>query len=655
MLDAHSAPGASARAQLPLVALPKHQHGTPNRADSTMDAARRLLPFLAAGRKLDTDTLRSVMTDAFGATDTAGAWLWKDAYEAAEAAVILFLRRYARALQLRASDEGPPKMVSLLEAIATLEPSHTRRSEDQVRLQQFSTPIPLAYAAVHAAAIRPDDVILEPSAGTGMLAVMAQLVLDADTDHTLHLNEIAGTRAALLHQLFPDATVSTVNAETVADRLPGIRPTAVIMNPPFSATPGVDAISHHADLRHVRSAFSMLPPGGRLSAITSSHCLPGNPAWRTAFDSLDPPARVVFTSAIDGQAYARRGTSFDTRLTVLDRSSEPSIDIDPGARVRSAHELLAAIRTTLPARSALAKAPTRPAVPTDLFGNRLAAAAPPATSTSGDRNKQTASRDWGPIAALTVQAAPSNLNEDPAASHAASGPYEAWRPGSIHVPGSTPHPTPLVQSAAMAAVPHPEPAYRPILPVRIVQDAHLSDAQLESVVLAGEAHSRHLPTLFRIGSGWETVKRSSDVDTPDPDTGRHPDLPRRKRRNPLATRPVPPRLDVRRRHRRRQGPRGCRRHPRQLVAGPHPCALALRVRQARRGRTPRLDGARRTRLRRRPDLTVPPGRADPAQGSHPLLDLRDPAIALAPGKALAARTDRRMACRLARRAGPPRL
>ncbi len=525
MLDAHSAPGASTRAQLPLVALPKHQHGTPNRADSTMDAARRLLPFLAAGRTLDTDTLRSVMTDAFGATDTAGAWLWKDAYEAAEAAVILFLRRYARALQLRASGEGPPKMVSLLEAIATLEPSHTRRSEDQVRLQQFSTPLALAYAAAHAAAIRPGDVILEPSAGTGMLAVMAQLVLDADTDHSLHLNEIAGTRAALLRQLFPDAEVSTVNAETIADRLPDLRPTVVVMNPPFSATPGVDGISHHADLRHVRSAFSMLPPGGRLSAITSSHCLPGTPAWRQAFDNLDPPARVVFTSTIDGQAYARRGTSFDTRLTVLDRSHEPSIDIHPGARVRSASELLAAIRSSLPARPATANAPARRAVPTDLFGHRIPHAAPHAQKEPEKGTDRTASRDWGPIAALTVQAAPANLDEDPTATASSSGPYEAWRPGSIHVPGSAAHPTPLVQSAAMAAVPHPEPAYRPIMPVRTVEDALLSDAQLESVVLAGEAHSRHLPTLFRIGSGWETVKRSSDVDAPDPDTGRHPDLP----------------------------------------------------------------------------------------------------------------------------------
>ena len=68
-------------------------------------------------------------------------------------------------------------MLAMLQAVAALEPSHTLRSEEQVRLQQFSTPLPLAYAALQAAAIRPGDVVLEPSAGTGMLAVMAECAL----------------------------------------------------------------------------------------------------------------------------------------------------------------------------------------------------------------------------------------------------------------------------------------------------------------------------------------------------------------------------------------------------------------------------------------------------------------------------------------------
>ena len=64
----------------------------------------------------------------------------------------------------------------------------------------------------------------------------------------------------------------------------------------------------------------MLPAGGRLAAITSANCMPGDTAWADAFERFDP--RVVFSTAIDGRAYARHGTTFDTRLTVLDKGGK---------------------------------------------------------------------------------------------------------------------------------------------------------------------------------------------------------------------------------------------------------------------------------------------------------------------------------------------
>ena len=503
MLDAPQAPDALARPLPPAAAIdPPAEPACPVAGDALIAAARTLLPVLEAGRPLDAATLRDAMTRAFGATDAEGRWIWKDAYEASEAAVVFFMQRYGRGMRRNAGTDGPRRMLAMLEALAALEPSHTRRSEEQVRLQQFSTPLPLAYAALQAAAVRPGDVVLEPSAGTGMLAVMAECALGNTATGNLHLNEYARVRARLLTQLFPEAVVTAFNAETIADRLRDVRPTVVLMNPPFSATPGVDRITRDADLRHVRSAASMLPPGGRLVTITSAHCAPGDTVGR-----LDPPARCIFTMAIDGHAYARRGTGFDTRLTVLERGHGPAVELDRTARAADAAELLDAVIARMPPRQAIAPAPVPASPARDLFGKPVASKPERRGHKPVSTPETRQAHDWGPVSELVVESGPVEPADTDSDASTDTGPYAPWRPRAVRVPGAVEHPTPLVQSAAMAAVPHPASAWRPMLPERIVTEGLLSDAQLESVVLAGEAHSRHLAAEYRIGSQWETVHR----------------------------------------------------------------------------------------------------------------------------------------------------
>ena len=148
-------------------------------ASRLAEAARLLLPHLEKGRRVDAAILRAEMEQAFGASDSSGAWDWKTAYDACEAATVLFLRRYGKPLFRKAG--SPASRLAALTKIAGLLPTHTRRSEESQALQQFSTPIPLGLAALCAAAVVPGDRVLEPSAGTGLLAILAEIAAAVET------------------------------------------------------------------------------------------------------------------------------------------------------------------------------------------------------------------------------------------------------------------------------------------------------------------------------------------------------------------------------------------------------------------------------------------------------------------------------------------
>lgn len=157
-------------------------------AASIIAAAHDLLGHLAAGRLIDDTVLRTAMHSAFGASDASGAWDWKTAYEAVEVAQLLFMRRYGPAIHGKTAD--PFERLKLVERIARLAPTQTRRSEEMQAYQQFSTPLGLAWVAGFAAGFLPDELVLEPSAGTGLLAVQAELA-----GCRLAVNEVADVRA----------------------------------------------------------------------------------------------------------------------------------------------------------------------------------------------------------------------------------------------------------------------------------------------------------------------------------------------------------------------------------------------------------------------------------------------------------------------------
>ena len=429
-------------------------------------AAHALADQISSGGAITRADLNAAMTSAHGGTDAQGKWTQRDSFEALEHALALVLRSALRDGIDRAHVESAI-------ALAARMPTQTVRSEEQLDWQQFSTPVDLAAFAVFLAQPHADDIVLEPSAGNGLLVAHLPRVRD------LTLNELDPARRHRLEDIFKQR-VSGHDGATIASTLPEQdRPSLILMNPPFSRSLGRGG-DHLAAVRHLTAAIRYLRGGGRIVAIMPDWFAPSAKMDEIFRNTLSPV--TVRTSIRLERAYAKHGTGIAVRLYVLDKISGGRL---PSTVQRTTTaELLDCVEPT--SRSAMI--PERKAAPAapkavSLFGSaRKAKPAAPRVFRAPVRN------DILPVAYDALEA--------PAALLEQTGVYLPYRPSRIVFNEAGEHPTALVESVAMGSIPAPVPDHVPHLPERTISERMLSASQLETVVYAGSAWNQWLSGSF---------------------------------------------------------------------------------------------------------------------------------------------------------------
>lgn len=414
---------------------------TISRSAAILAAAQTLAAKILLAIPVDRAALTQAMTEAAGGSDADGFWQQRDSFEALEAAITL------TAHELTSRCDGA-SAIRTLEAITRELPTHTVRSEEQIEYQQFSTPPALAMLAIQLARLTSDDVFLEPSAGTGIIALLSGMP----------------------------------------------RPSAIVMNPPFSISQshGQDA---NTAARHLRSALDHLLPGGRVVAIMPDWVTP-SAKYAQAFRHTLEGARVVLSLRLDKGAYAKHGTGIAVRVFVIDKVAG-DISVSTINR-QSPLELYEAI-PVIPPRASLRES-TPPSVPRagklSFFRAVKSGPARPVVI----RRPQT--NEVKPVAYMVL--------DEPAPMGEQRGVYADYRPSRLVLPEAGEHPTHLVESAAMASIAAPKPQYVPNLPERTVTARLLSAAQLETVIYAGEAWSRELHGRFTHPPSEVALKEDPD-------------------------------------------------------------------------------------------------------------------------------------------------
>lgn len=460
-------------------------------------------------RRLRNRDLKPAQDAAFGGTQGAGTYTPDDARDDTETRLNQVVLSHRSTFD--PTGDGYDRHRGAYQALDFMldkAPAPRAVTRETVEFQQYSTPWPYAFVVAWCGNLRPDDVVLEPSAGNGNIAVFARA---ANVSRVI-TNELSPRRAANLRRL--GFAPFQENAEHLDSILPpDYRATAVLMNPPFSSTAGRMNEHHNRmtnGLRHVEQALLRLTPGGRLVAIIGWGEAPG---FADAWNRLKLRYHVRAVVGVAGQAYARMGAEYPSKVIVVDNERPPEGHVVVTGDVESPGEIMGLLQQVRASRPAAARPPepkqagalfeTAPEGPARARSRRRAGRSDP----TGDLFQPEPQELPGPGPALQREMPIQTPSAIAVAVAAAADTkrdaitdaiFEAYRP-RVHFDGAWEHPTPLVESAAMASVQLPDPTYCPRIDPRLIRGGILSIAQLEGLVYAGQSFEKFLPSGERQG------------------------------------------------------------------------------------------------------------------------------------------------------------
>ena len=292
---------------------PKHQEnlvGDSKEAEDRKVSEKKFIDAvklqLAFGRKIKSIIELRKIAERHGLKDIKDT----DLQELAEAAIVMKARGIA-------SSESTNDAVKFerIKKLYENQPSLNQRDSERVMKQQYSTPAPYAFLAdMYVKAGIEVKSALEPSAGNGMLTI--GLPKDA-----VHVNDIDAQRLAnLQRQGFKNVT-SQDGTQPFADKDVDV----VVTNPPFgSATPrdydGYTISSLEGQM--AINALESMKDNGRAAIIIggkTEYAKNGslNPKDKALLGYLYSHYNVEDVINVDGSLYAKQGTTYPTRIILI--------------------------------------------------------------------------------------------------------------------------------------------------------------------------------------------------------------------------------------------------------------------------------------------------------------------------------------------------